>query len=100
MLEEWVCWTSLGQLGVSDDGGVQDLACEQIVKETVKKKISPQLKPMATQGPSLYNELRGKIGRGLELPAIGKNLFIDLAEKNCQRTKCLKFLDMQRCLHE
>jgi hypothetical protein len=36
---------------------------------------------MATQSPGLYNELRGKIGRGLELPAIGKNLFINLAEK-------------------
>jgi hypothetical protein len=36
---------------------------------------------MAIQGPSLYDELKGKIGRESELPAIGKNLFIDLAEK-------------------
>jgi hypothetical protein len=36
---------------------------------------------MATEGPGLYDELRGEIGRGLELPAIEKNLFIDLAEK-------------------
>jgi hypothetical protein len=35
---------------------------------------------MATQGPSLYDDLRGKIGRRLKLLAIGKNLFIDLAE--------------------
>jgi hypothetical protein len=27
---------------------------------------------MATQGPSLYDEFRGKIGKGLELPSIGK----------------------------
>jgi hypothetical protein len=99
MLEEWGCWTYLGQLGVSDGRGVQDLACEQIVKGTVKK-ISPQLKRMATRGPGLYNELRGKIGRALELPAIERNLFIDLAEKNQQRTKCLNFLDMQRCPYE
>jgi hypothetical protein len=25
-LEEWVCWTYLGHWGVSDSGGVQDLA--------------------------------------------------------------------------
>jgi hypothetical protein len=36
---------------------------------------------MATQDPGLYNELRSDIGRGLELLTIGKNLFIDLAEK-------------------
>jgi hypothetical protein len=36
---------------------------------------------MATQGPSLYDELGGETGRRLELPSTGKNLFIDLAEK-------------------
>jgi hypothetical protein len=36
---------------------------------------------MANQGPRLYNELRGEIGRGLERLSIGKNLFIDMAEK-------------------
>jgi hypothetical protein len=36
---------------------------------------------MATKSSGLYNELRSKIGRGLELPAIGKNLFINMAEK-------------------
>jgi hypothetical protein len=36
---------------------------------------------MATQGPGLYDELRSEKRRGLELLAIRKNLFIDLAEK-------------------
>jgi hypothetical protein len=36
---------------------------------------------MVTPGPILYGELRGEIGGGLELPAIGKNLFISMAEK-------------------
>jgi hypothetical protein len=36
---------------------------------------------MATQGPGLYDELRGERSRGFEFPSIGKNLFIDLAEK-------------------
>jgi hypothetical protein len=36
---------------------------------------------MATQAPGLYDELRGKLGRSLELLAIGKNLFMALAEK-------------------
>jgi hypothetical protein len=65
-----------GHWGVSDGEGVQ----EQPVKKTIKK-LSSQPKSMATQDPGLYNELRGEIGRGLEFPAIGKNLFIDLAEK-------------------
>jgi hypothetical protein len=55
---------------------------------------------MATQGPGLYDELRGKIGRGLELPAIGKNLFIDLAEKIATELNVSKLLDIQRYPHE
>jgi hypothetical protein len=36
---------------------------------------------MAIQGSSLYDELRGEIGRGLEHPSIEKKFFTDLAEK-------------------
>jgi hypothetical protein len=62
-LEELVCWTYLGHWGVSDGGWGQDLAREQLVKEETKK-LFPQPKPVATQGPSLYNELRGEIAEG------------------------------------
>jgi hypothetical protein len=72
-LKEWVCWTYPGHWGVSDGGRAQVLTQKQIVKETIK--------PMATQGSSLYDELRDNIARSLELLAIGKNLYIDLTEK-------------------
>jgi hypothetical protein len=47
---------------------------------------------MATQDPSLCNELRGETERGLELLTIGKNLFIDLAEK------IIRELNVSNCL--
>jgi hypothetical protein len=29
----------------------------------------------------MYNKIRSKLGRGLDLPTIGKNLFVELAER-------------------
>jgi hypothetical protein len=65
---------------VSDHGGVQDLAQEQLVKET-KKKSHPNQIQWPLKAP-VYTYTMNKTGRGLELPAIGKNLFIDLQRKS------------------
>jgi hypothetical protein len=75
----------LGYWGSSDDGGVQDLAREQLVRETahrVSKILSPIPGPAANQGTGpLHNKIRSKLGRGLDLPKTGKNLFVDLKER-------------------
>jgi hypothetical protein len=74
----------LGYWGSSDCGGVQDLAWEQLVSEIarqVSKVLSPRPGPAANQSAApLYNKIRSKLGRGLDLPTIRKYLFVDLAE--------------------
>jgi hypothetical protein len=70
----------LGYWVNSDGRGVQDLAQEQLVRETanqVSKVHSTRLGP----AESLYNKIRSELGRELDLPTIGKNLFVDLAER-------------------
>jgi hypothetical protein len=48
----------------------------------VSKVLSPRPGPAANQSTgSLYNKIRSEAGRGLDLPTIGKNLFVDLAER-------------------
>jgi hypothetical protein len=78
---EWVCWAYLGYWGSSDGGGFQDLAGDQLVRETphrMSKVLSPWPWLTANQsaGPR-YNKIRTE----LDFPTIGKNLFIDLVER-------------------
>jgi hypothetical protein len=75
----------LGYWGCSDSGGVQDIAQEQLVREIaywMSKVLSnrPELASNQRGGP-LYNKIRDELGKGLELTTIGKNLFVDLAER-------------------
>nr|KAF6418725.1 hypothetical protein HJG63_008750 [Rousettus aegyptiacus] len=78
---KWACWTYYGQTGISDGGGVQDQARDQLVKETVQRVIE-QTKP---------KPLKKTLGQDLDLPTLGKNLFVDLAERIAHAvgvTKC------------
>jgi hypothetical protein len=82
---EWVCWTYLGYWGSSAGGGVQNIAQEQLIRETahqVSKVLSPRPVPVVTQssGP-LYNKIRDELGKRLDLPTKEKIFFVDLAER-------------------
>jgi hypothetical protein len=75
----------LGYWGSSDCGEVQDIAREKLVRETahqVSKVLSSRPVLAATQrARPLYNTIKDELGKGLDLPTIGKNLFVDLAER-------------------
>jgi hypothetical protein len=52
----------------------------------MSKVLSPRLGSAANQsaGP-LCNKLRSELGKGLALPTIGKNHFVDLVERTAKK---------------
>jgi hypothetical protein len=59
----------------------------------VSEVLSPRPRLAANEGTGpLCNEIRSELGRILDLPTIGKNLFVDIAER------IVKELDVSNCL--